>query len=103
MAQRLDLQAELEEMMGPGRMVKYQPPPSYKLTYPCVVYEQSNGNTKFANNRPYTFMHKYTVTIIDPNPDTSYVEIMAMRFSMCVMDRTFIVDNLNHYVFTLYY
>lgn len=84
-------------------MVKYQPPPGYKLTYPCAVYEQGNGKTTFANNRPYTFTSKYTVKIIDPNPDTPYVEIMAMRFPMCVMDRTFIVDNLNHYVFTIYW
>ena len=103
MAQRLDLQAELEDMMGPGVMVKFQPPPGYKLTYPCCLYEQSNGNTKFAANRPYVFTKKYTVTIIDRNPDTVYPEIMAMRFPMCVMDRAYPADGLNHYVFTLYW
>lgn len=103
MAQRLDLQADLEEMMGAGVMVKYQPPPGYKLTYPCCIYEQSNGKTTFAANMPYTFTKKYTVTIIDPDPDTNYVEMMAMRFPMCVMDRPYVADNLNHYVFTLFY
>lgn len=103
MAQRLDLQADLEEMMGVGVMVKFQPPPNYKLSYPCCIYEQSNGKTVFAANMPYTFMKKYTVTIIDRNPDTNYVEIMAMRFPMCVMDRVYAADGLNHYVFTLYY
>lgn len=89
--------------MGAGAMVKYQPPPSYKLTYPCCLYEQSNGKTQFAANMPYTFTKKYTVTIIDRNPDTDYVEMMAMHFPMCVMDRAYAVDGLNHYVFTLYW
>lgn len=103
MAQRLDLQAELEDLMGAGVMVKFQPPPNYKLTYPCCLYELSGGDTKFANNMPYTFEKKYSVTIIDRNPDTNYVEMMAMHFPKCVFDRAYIADGLNHYVFTLYW
>lgn len=103
MAQRLDLQARLEEMMGPCAEVKYQPPPNYKMSYPACRYEQSNGNTKFAANKPYVFTKKYSVTIIDRNPDTDYVEMMAMRFPMCVMDRAYTADGLNHYVFTIYW
>lgn len=89
--------------MGPGVMVKFQPPPNYKMTYPCCRYELSGGDTRFANNTPYTFEKKYSVTIIDRNPDTNYVEMMAMRFPKCVFDRPYIADGLNHYVFTLYY
>lgn len=103
MAQRLDLQLELEDLMGANAMVKYQPSPNYKLTYPCCIYKQSNGKTIFASNMPYTFTKKYQVTIIDRNPDTDYVEKMAMHFPMCVMDRAYAADDLNHYVFTLYY
>lgn len=103
MAQRLDLQAELESLMGACATVKFQPPPGYQLTYPACVYEQSNGRTIFASNMPYTFTKKYTVTIIDRNPDTNYVEMMAMHFPMCTMDRTFQTSGLNHYVFTLYW
>lgn len=103
MAQRLDLQMELEDLLGADVMVKFQPSPDYKLSYPACVYEQSNGKTTFAQNRPYTFTKKYTVTIIDRNPDTDYVEMMAMHFPMCVMDRAFPADGLNHYVFTLYW
>lgn len=89
--------------MGPGATVKFQPPPSYKMTYPACRYEQSNGKTEFASNMPYSFTKKYTVTIIDRNPDTDYVEKMAMAFPMCVMDRAYAVDGLNHYVFTLFW
>lgn len=103
MAQRLDLQMELEDLMGPGAIVKFQPPPNYKLSYPCCLYEQSNGQTRFASNMPYTFTKKYSVTIIDRNPDTDYVEMMAMHFPMCTMERAYAADGLNHYVFTLYW
>lgn len=89
--------------MGAGRMVKYQPPSKKDLTYPCILYEQSNGKTRFANNYPYTFEKKYTLTLIDPDPDSVYVEILATSFQKIVMDRAYIADNLNHYVFTLYW
>lgn len=89
--------------MGPCATVKFQPPPNYQLKYPCCLYEQSNGKTVFASNMPYTFTKKYTVTIIDRNPDTDYVELMAMHFPMCVMDRVYPANGLNHYVFTLYW
>lgn len=103
MGQRLDLQMKLEDLMGAGRLVKFQPPPNTELTYPCILYEQSNGKTRFANNYPYTFRKKYTVTLIDPDPDSVYVEMLATSFQMIVMDRTYVADNLNHYVFTLYW
>lgn len=103
MGQRLDLQYALEDLMGPCATVLFQPPPNYKLTYPCLLYERSNGKTQFAANMPYTFTNKYTATIIDRNPDTPYVEMMAMRFPMCVMDRAYVADGLNHYVFTIFW
>lgn len=94
---------ELENLLGAGVMVKFQPPPGYQLTYPACIYEKSNGKTIFAGNMPYTFTNKYSVTIIDRNPDTDYVEMMAMHFPMCVMDRAYPADGLNHYVFTLFW
>lgn len=102
MAQRPDLQSEFEILME-GGMVKYQPPPGYQLTYPCIIYSQSNGQTRFAGNRPYTFTKKYTVTLISRDPDDPLVEKLAMHFPMFTMDRAFSTEGLHHYVFTLYY
>lgn len=108
MDRRLDLQKKLAEIMGcdhrgPGCRVYFQPSSKTKLVYPCIIYEQSTGKTEFASNMPYTFIKRYSVTVIDRNPDTDYVREMAMRFPMCTMDRSFPADNLHHYVFTLYY
>lgn len=102
MGQRLDLQSELEDLME-GNMVKYQPPPNYQLTYPCVVYSQSNGRSRFAGNMPYIFVRRYSLTLIDRDPDSIFVEKLAMAFPMITMDRTFSTQGLHHYVYTLYY
>lgn len=102
MGQPLDLQMELEELME-GNMVKFQPPPKYQLTYPCIVYNLDSGVTRFAGNMPYTFTRRYSVTLIDRNPDSRFIEKLAMAFPMITMDRVFSTQGLHHYVYTLYY
>lgn len=102
MGQPLDLQMELEELME-GNEVKFQPPPSYRLHYPCIVFNLSSGVTRFAGNMPYTFTRRYSVTLMDRNPDSIYIEKLAMAFPMITMDRCFSTDGIHHYVYTLYY
>lgn len=102
MGQPLDLQMELEELME-GNEVKFQPPPSYQLKYPCIVYNLSSGVTRFAGNMPYTFTRRYSVTLMDRNPDSIYIEKLAMAFPMITMDRCFSTEGIHHYVYTLYY
>ena len=43
MDRRLELQSELEKILG-SRNVYYQPLPSLKLQYPCIVYERNPGD-----------------------------------------------------------
>ena len=56
MGQRLDLQTELEELLG-SRNVYFQPPESLRMNYPCIRYTRSSGETTFADNKPYTLLH----------------------------------------------
>lgn len=100
MERRLKLDEELRSFIP---HVYFQPPESIKLKYPCVIYEQSNGKSTFADNWPYLFQKKYSVTVIDPDPDTPLVAAMATHFQTITMDRAYTADNLNHYAFTLYY
>lgn len=102
MASRLDLQQELEEFME-GGLVKFQPPPSYQLTYPCIVYDYTGGRTEFSDNKPYMYTPRYTITIITREASMDLPTRFAMRFPMCVHDRSFKTDNLRHHIFTLYY
>lgn len=81
--------------------VYYQPPESVKLVYPCIIYERQSGDTRFADDLPYTFTMSYTVTVIDKDPDSD-IPLQVAKLPMCRMDRCFTSDNLNHSVFVLY-
>lgn len=101
MANRLDLQALLEDLLG-SRNVYYQPPESVKMNYPAIVYALEDIENTFADNGVYLSNCKYLVTVIDKNPDSSFIDIVA-KLPTCRFVRSYKSDNLNHYVFTLYF
>lgn len=98
---RLKIQALLEELLGSGN-VYYQPPPNTKMQYPCIVYGRSYEKSQFAANNPYIVTKRYTVTVIDRNPDSEIPDKIA-ALPMCRFQRFFTADNLNHDVFDLYF
>ena len=101
MERRLQLQAKFEEILGSSN-VYFQPPESIKLNYPCILYELSGADTLRADDILYGSKRRYTVTLIDPDPDSEYIDkILALQY--CVLDRPYKAEDLNHYVFTLYY
>ena len=101
MASRLKLQEELEKILGSNN-VYFQPPASVKLKYPCIVYERSYVQTLKADNTNYLSTNRYTVTVIDKDPDSDIADkILDLPYAS--FDRHFITDNLNHNVLTLYY
>ena len=102
MARRIELQEKLEALLG-NRHVYFQPPESLKLVYPCIIYRRDTGNTRYANDMPYNFNNRYSITYITKDPDDPFVETLAYAFSKIEHDRFYISDNLNHDVFTLYY
>lgn len=101
MGLRLQLQTLLEAMLGTDA-VYFQPPNSVQMTYPCIVYSRDSTDTEFAGNNPYRFTKRYQVTVISDDPDTDIPD-RVRELPMCVHDRTFVANNLNHYVFTLYF
>lgn len=102
MGTRLELQARLEQILG-ARNVIFQPPSSYQLTYPCVIYSIGSGDAKNANDKVYHFRNSYEVTFIYKKPMVEIIEQMVTDLPMCKCNKTFVIDNLYHYVFTLYY
>lgn len=102
MGTRIELQKDLEDLLG-TRNVYFQPPASVKLNYPCIIYELSNEFVAHADDKRYARKKMYDVTIIDKNPDTKIPDEMADRFEYCSLNRFFTSDNLNHYVYQLYY
>ena len=82
--------------------VYFQAPPAHQLVYPCIIYSRSDADTKFSDNKPYTHQKRYVVTVIDRNPDSNIPGQIAM-LPMCVFDRFYTADNLNHDVYKLFY
>lgn len=80
----------------------FSPPTGFKMNYPCIKYDLDRIDADYADNLPYKTAKKYTVTVIDPNPDSEIPEEM-LKIPYSRFDRTYIADGLNHFVFTLYY
>lgn len=102
MASRLKLHEELCALLG-SRNVYYQPPTQIKMEYPCIRYSLSGIDQKRANNANYKNTSKYELMLIDYDPDSTFVQKILESFSMCSFDRSYSSNNLNHFVFTLYY
>jgi hypothetical protein len=99
MAPRSDLQQILESICP---NVYFQPPANVQMIYPAIVYERARADTKFADDKPYAIIKQYSMTLISKNPDEGIFEALA-ALPMCTHERFFVVDNLNHDVFNIYF
>ena len=101
MGNRLTLHNMLVSTIG-NTNVYFQPPPSFQMSYPCIVYNRSDIDTAFANNQPYKHEKQYTITVIDEDPDSTTPDAVS-KLPRCSFSRAFKADQLNHDVFTIIY
>ena len=101
MGTRLELQQKLQDLIKSNH-VYFQPPESIKIQYPCIIYELEGDDVIFANDNPYKRVKQYQVTYIDKNPDSRIPDELAL-WQMCRFNRSYPADNLNHWVFFLYF
>lgn len=87
---------------GPACRVYFQPPGTVKMQYPAIVYALNDIENTYADDRVYLSSENYSVTIIDSDPDSPLINKMA-SLPMSRFNRHYTKDNLNHYVFMLYY
>lgn len=97
---RLQLHEILEEFGA--EEVYFQPAENLSLKYPCIIYELDTADTKYADNVPYRYTKRYTITVIDEDPD-SLIPDMVASLPMSRHDRWFAANNLNHNVFNVYF
>ena len=96
---RLELQSLLETLT---EHVYFQPPPASQMQYPCIVYSRDGVLARHADNELYRHAKRYQVTVIDRDPDTELADtVEALPF--CSFQRYFAADDLNHYVFNLFF
>lgn len=101
MADRLDLQGLLEELLE-SRNVYYKPPESTKMQYPAIRYSKKSIQSVYANNSKYLMRDCYELIVISRSPDHPVIKkLLALPY--CSYDRQYIADNLYHDVLTIYY
>lgn len=101
MASRLDLQSELESLLG-SKNVYYQPPESVKMQYDAIKYSKKDIRINFANDKIYSKMNCYELILITKKPDSKVIDKL-LELPYCSFDRHYVSENLNHDVFILYY
>ena len=103
MALRLQLHSLLTEIT---EHVYFQPPSNIVMQYPCIVYARDGDlvdvSTRYADNKLYRHTKRYQVTVIDRNPDSELSDLVA-DLPMCLLNRAFPSNDLNHWVFTLFF
>lgn len=99
MARRLILHSKLKSLTD---NVYFQPPSSTIMKYPCIRYTVHPDGVKHADNQKYVIRNCYKLTIIDGNPDSKIADDIK-QFPLCEMDSFYTANNLNHWVFTLYF
>jgi len=100
MATRLELHQTLVNILG-SKYCYYQPPETIKMRYPAIVYNLDSIEARYADNGRYMGLNRYTVTVIDKDPDSELPRRM-ITLPYCRFSRHFTSDNLHHFVFTLY-
>ena len=101
MDRRLKLQTLLESIKGISK-VYFQPPETVKMSYPCIVYSLDADKGLHANNNLYFLRKRYMLTVIDKNPN-SVIPDAVRGLAYCDFERSYKKDNLNHWVFTIYF
>lgn len=101
MADRLELQSLLEELLG-SRNVYYMPPESVKMQYDAIRYTKQNIVKDYASDGVYSMRDYYELTVIARKPDHPVIKkLLALPY--CSYSRHYVADNLNHDVLSIYY
>lgn len=101
MDRRPELHHTLKVILGSDN-VYFQPKANVQMKYPAIVYARDYAQTIFASNLPYRHTKRYSVTYIDRDPDSLVPEAIA-QLPMCIFNRHFVADNLNHDVYNIYF
>ena len=96
-----DLYNLLVELFG-STNVYFQPPESVKMVYPCIRFSEAGMDIKRADDIAYLKSTRYELTVISKTPAPPVIEKL-LDIPNCTYDRPYKMNNLYHYVFTLYY
>lgn len=98
---RMELHDILVSILG-NENCYYSPPDGFQLSYPCIIYKQDILGSSFADNRRYIKRNRYSITLIDEDPDSKIIESL-MELPTAYFESFFTNSNLNHWQLTLYF
>lgn len=99
---KIALQSVIDQVIGDSeKRLYFQPPSGTHIVYPCIIYKLSNIQSVYADNEKIMSSVLYTVTVIDRDPDSSLRDAVY-ELPYCRFDRSYVSNNLYHYVFEIY-
>lgn len=96
---RLELDAILRSIT---KNVYFQSPGNQSLKYPCILYTKADEWNQFADNIKYNRVNAYDVTVMVKDPDSKIPDSVS-NLPMCSFNRYYASENINHYVYRLYF
>lgn len=97
---RATLDHKLRTILGTSN-VYFDPPESFKLKYPCIVYSFEGNSDRHADNDPYTRLKRYTLIYITKDADDATVDVFDdLRY--CRLSRAYTADGMWHYAYEIY-
>jgi len=96
---RLSLHETLKELT---EHVYFQAPPNNQVQFPCILYSRDGTSAQHADNELYRHAKRYQVTVIDRDPDSELADTVE-QLPYCAFERRFAADDLNHFVFNLFF
>lgn len=102
MSDRIPLHEKLCSIIG-NRNVYFQDPGNIKFNYPAIKYDLSGIETVYADNKVYKNTRRYTIVLIQDDPDTPLIDKMLSEFNKISCDRQYKENNKYHDVFTLWW
>lgn len=98
---RVSLHNELCEVLGATDRVYFSAPTHMK--YPCIRYDDNGDEINYGDNKRYYVKRRWTITVIDPDPDSEIPANLMEHFDYCSKDRVYASDGLFHFVLSLFY
>lgn len=98
---RLEFDRLLRDILGSDN-VYFQPLASIRMKYDAIRYELDDIDAVHADNSAYLTKKRYRVTLITKNPDNTLSDELA-KLPYSQFNRFYTADNLNHYVYIIFY
>lgn len=97
---RLELHYKLIDILG-SQNVYFQPPPSKKMEYPCIVYSLIAPQLTHADNKNYFKHDAYSIVYMGKNIESETPDRIE-ELEYCTAERPYSKDNLHYFPFRIY-